>query len=232
MFSAVMSKLWDLLDPFSKGFVAIFISFGIIAILLWLLMDRISKIFSPKAADMNCPVSESTDWLNFILESIMPHFDNQESTAKISKAISRYTSPNRISILSLGNPPVIKEVTTLEMKDGDDIRILVPIQWINGVSLDFFLSKSVCIELDLHYFNGTILLTWPGGNNRKMELRFNETMKLDFDFSIRFLGGIRLSLTAIPIIGAIVKDIVALAISRKQFPIELPRPVESVPQNH
>lgn len=170
-------------------------------------------------------ISESTEWLNFVLYRVLTHFQTEEALAKINEIVSAKISPNNFRLLSLGNTPVISYVATLTMKEADDIRIIIPFIWKVGPSLDVYLKgKIMGIELDLNSFSGKMLLSWPGNSQNKLILQFIEDIELEFDLTLQLFSMIRISVTGIPLIGSIIKGFITMFLLHEKFEIDLPKP--------
>ena len=169
---------------------------------------------------------ESTEWLNFIIYRILTHFQTDESIKKINKIVNSSVAPHHFNLLSLGNAPIVKHVLTLEMKDPDDIKILIPLEWKKGPSLDFILNKNLLrVEFDLKYFCGKMLVSWPGSNPTQLEFRLIDEFIIDFDLAIQYKNKVRFSFMKIPLIGQIVKGIIELIVTRQVFELTLPNPI-------
>ena len=219
---ALLMAQWADWDPFAKGFSAVLVGVLLLVVALWLTIGQISKILSPKPVQTCNPVCETTEWINFVICHTMQLFDNEEAAKSIAQMVTAQISPRELALKELGDPPIVHNVTTLDVKEVDDIRVLVPIEWINGPSVELKMSRLIALEFDLVHFYGVILLTWPGKSDRKIEVKFNERVKLDFDFAIKLFGALEVSLTKIPMFGYVVKQIVALVLSRKRIKLELP----------
>ena len=217
-----MQFAWSSLDPAWKGFVAVSLGLLFLTLFVWLMLGRICLFLSPKPIETSGSVCESSEWMNFIISRLAPHFRGQDSRTRLEKLISSAIAPRSVIIHSLGNPPEINDVTTLELREADDIRFLIPIEWRNGLSLDLILKRRLALEIDIHKFKGQILVNCPGNSDRKIDVRFNRLVTLDFDMSMKLFNRIKISLTETPFLGTIVKRIAALILSRRQFRIDLP----------
>lgn len=212
------------MNPFLLGFC---ISFGVllaILLILRLTLPYAAKIFGPVSIPDKA-ISESTEWLNFVLYRVLTHFQSEEALAKINEIVSAKISPNNFRLLSLGNTPVISYVATLTMKEADDIRIIIPFTWKVGPSLDVFLKNEIVgIELDLNSFSGKMLLSWPGNSQNKLLLQFIEDIELEFELTLQLFTMIRISVTGIPLIGSIIKGFITMFLLHEKFEINLPKP--------
>ena len=217
-----MNYSWNSLDPASKGFVAVSVGLIVLTLLVWLLLGKITAFLSPKPVQSASTVCEPSEWINFIISHVAPHFQNKDSLRDLEKLISSKISPRSMTIHSLGNPPEISDVTTLEPNEADDIRLLIPVDWKDGPSIDVKLSRRLGIEFDLHAFKGSILINWPGSSDRRLDIGFNKVVKFDFDLALKLFNSVKISLTEVPFMGAIVKAVVSLVLSRRQFRIDLP----------
>ncbi|OHS95838.1 hypothetical protein TRFO_38022 [Tritrichomonas foetus] len=210
------------MNSFFIGFLFSFISLLVILVILRLTVPYASKLFGNKPIPYKSFV-ESTEWLNFIIYRVLTHFQTDEAIEQINSIVNANIPPHNFRLISLGNAPVIKHVLTLEMKDIDNINIIIPLEWINGPSLDFVLGENLArIEFDLFKFFGQIFISWPENSPTKFEFRFIGDFIVDFDISFQFKEYFRFSLMKIPLIGQIIKGIIELIVVRQVFEITLP----------
>ena len=212
------------MGPFFSGFAITFVITIFLIIFLRFIISYIPKLLGSKPITYKS-VKESTEWLNFLLDKINQHFQNENSIKEFNSFITSKIHPYQLRLLSLGNSPVISYVATLEMQEADDIRLLIPIDWKNGPSFDLITSsKLIKYEIDLFHFTGQVLVSWPGSSASRLEVRFVGNSCIDFDLSIQLLNFIHFSLTNIPLVGEIVKGIVASYIAKQVFYLYLPKP--------
>ena len=130
------------MNPFCLGFVLTFTFLLLLLIILRLSLPNASKLFAPRPIPYKS-VEESTEWLNFVLYRVMTHFQTEDAIMKISKKVTDKLKPHKFKLLSLGNAPTIEHVGTLQMKEPDDIRILVPVDWDGGPSFDLTIGDEL-----------------------------------------------------------------------------------------
>ncbi|EAY07325.1 hypothetical protein TVAG_139550 [Trichomonas vaginalis G3] len=172
------------------------------------------------------PVTESTDWLNFSIERFMEIVDSPEGLEKLSNAISNAMAPNYFKLNSIGSNPIISHISTLKMKEADDIRIAVPITLDIGPSFDVgFNCKNLILKIDVIKLKTTLLLTWLGNSDTCIELTFVDGFDIDFYLSVKLFHFLTFTLSEIPILGAIIKALGTLFIQRQVIKINLPKPV-------
>lgn len=214
------------MNPFALGFVVAFAILLLILVILRLSLPNASKLFAPRPIPYKS-VEESTEWLNFVLYRVMTHFQTEDAIEKISKKVTDKINPHKFKLLSLGNAPTIEHVGTLQMKEPDDIRILVPVDWQGGPSFDLTIGrgrKKIKVEFDLTKFFGKVLMSWPGDSDSSVEIRFDSEFTLDFEVVVQLGPFIRVPVTQLPLLGEIVKGIVAILASRQVIVIDLPKP--------
>lgn len=207
-------------------FTSFLITFGLVLLVLFiisLIAPYFSRLFGAKSVPYKS-VIESTEWLNYILSHFLMHFQSEDSITKINDLIAMKIHSNQFHVISLGKAPIIDHVATLEMQEADDIRLLIPIEWESGPSLDIFKSKFLKIEFDLLNFSGQILASWPGNSPNLLEIKFVGDTKIDIHTAIQFLNIIRISITDIPLLGKIIKGFISLYIVKQTFHINLPKP--------
>jgi hypothetical protein len=159
---------------------------------------------------------ESTKWLDFIMQQIISRLQQQEILDDFNRSLSN------CHIRSIGSAPSIPYVGTLKMHQPDDVRLLIPIQWINGPSFDFTASRNLTLEVDVSQIQCRIMVSWPGDNPRVIEIRFDREFAIKCDIGIRFSGGLGFSLTQIPLIGRIGTDLIVAAGMRNKIVLTLP----------
>lgn len=211
------------MELFFTCFVITFVIVLVVLFIVSLIAPYFSKLFGTKSVPYKS-VIESTEWLNYILYHTLMHFHNEDSITEINNFIAMKIHSNQFHLISLGKAPVIEHVATLEMQEADDIRLLIPVEWKNGPSLDINKSKFLQIEIDIFYFSGQILASWPGNSPNLLEIKFVGDTKIDIHVAIQFLGLIRISLTDIPLLGKIIKGIISLYVVKQTFHIQLPKP--------
>lgn len=205
-------------------FKCIFI-FLLILLVLRGVIPFIAKVIPPMELTTK-PVTESVDWLNFSIERAMDILDTPEGLEKVSNAVSNMIAPNHFKLHSIGQNPIISHISTLKMKEADDIRIVMPIRCDIGPSFDIGLNrKNLILRLDVIKFNTTMLLTWQGNNDTCVELSFVNNFEIDFYLSLKLFMFFSFSISEIPIIGAIIKSIVTLFLQSQIYKINLPKPL-------
>ena len=214
------------MNPFCLGFVLTFTFLLLLLIILRLSLPNASKLFAPRPIPYKS-VEESTEWLNFVLYRVMTHFQTEDAIMKISKKVTDKIKPHKFKLLSLGNAPTIEHVGTLQMKEPDDIRILVPVDWDGGPSFDLTIgagNMKIRVEFDLKKFFGKVLMSWPGDSDSSLEIRFDSEFTLDFDVVVQFGHAFRIPVTQLPLLGEIVKGVASILVSRQVIVIDLPKP--------
>lgn len=211
------------MNSFYTGFFISFIICFIVLIILRLTIPYASKLFGNQPIPYQSEV-ESTDWLNFILDRFISHFQSKETLDKVSNILNEKIHPMRFKLVSLGNTPVIGSVETLEMKQADDIKILIPMKWKCGPSFDLSVNGCTEIMVDLLNFEGKALIEWLGNSESDVKVRFLENVILDFNLSVKLFNIFNFSLTRIPFLDPIIKGLISLIISKQIFDIPLPNP--------
>lgn len=212
------------MNPFALGFLFSFIIFFILLVLLRLTIPYVSKLFGNKPIPYKS-TKESNEWLNFILYRVLSHFQTDESIDLINKIVNSKVKPHHFCLFTLGSSPIVKSVLSLEMKEVEDIKIIIPIEWIDGPFLEFVVENNLaCIQFYLKKFIGQILVSWPGNSPSQMEFRFIGDLNLDFDLSIQVKNYFRFSLLEIPLLGPTIKGIIELVITRQVFELIFPLP--------
>ena len=215
---------------FLVGFVISFSILLILLIFLRLTIPYISKLFGKRSIPYQI-YEESTDWFNFVVYRIMSHFGTEESINLINEIVNSKIYPHQFRLLSLGKPPIIQSVLTLEKKKTEDIKIIIPLEWINGPSFDFILKKKILrIEFTFTQFRGKVFVSWPENSPQNLKFRFIDDMNLDYNLSIQFKNIIRFSLLQIPLLGPIIKGLLEVIITRQVFEIEFPNPTAEYSQ--
>jgi hypothetical protein len=222
------------MGAFFLGFV-----WGFVILLVLLVFLRLTLPYSRELFG-NAPIpyqsiEESTDWLNFIVYRVLTHFESEETLQRINEIVSAKLNPSQkprgmgFRLISLGNAPTIPKVSTLKMPNPDDIKILIPIDWSRGPSLDLtFGGPHVArIEVDLSKLAGRLLFSWPGGETRTLRIRFDHDFQFDLEIGLVIGKRTRFSLTRIPLLGPVLKGIIVFAISRQVFEIDLPLPADA-----
>ena len=215
------------MNSFLFGFGISFLISLIILLVLKIIIPFFPILFGHKKVPLEYG-TESTEWLNFILNNVLTHFEKRESLQSINDLIARKLYPHQLMILSLGNAPHIEHVATLKMQEPDDIRLLIPIEVFHGPSVEYIASRIFHFQLDLLTFSGKLLAVWAGSSQNVVEIRFVGNVTIDFNLSINFLNIFSIQITDIPLIGSILKAFVSAYIGSKSFSLSLPRPS---PQN-
>lgn len=212
------------MELFLSSFTITFVLVLLVLFLISLIAPYFSKLFGTKSIPYRC-ATESTEWLNYILNHILMHFQTEDSVSKINDLIAMKTQSNQFHLISLGRAPVIEHVATLEMQEADDIRLLIPVEWKIGPSFDLNISKFLQVELDLLNFTSNVLASWPGNSPNLLEIKFIGDTKIEIHIAIQFLSILRISITDIPLIGKIIKGFISLYIVKQTFHIDLPKPI-------
>ena len=216
----VLNKMGELIAVCIKNLCIIF---GVLVV-IWIIAPYISKLFAPRPLPFKS-VTETTDWLNFSIERALEHIDSPETFQKISSFLTNEISPNYFKLHSIGKSPSISHISTLEMKEADDIRIAIPIQLKIGPSFDIgFKNKNVIFEVDIVKLNTELLFTWPGNSDTQVELSFVRKFDLDFYLSLKLFGFLHFSISETPIIGTLFKCAITTYIGKQVFRLKLPRP--------
>jgi hypothetical protein len=209
------------MNPFLLGFLSSFLLLVVIFGLLYLFVYVNSKLFRPRPIAYKSS-TESTDWLNFILFRVMSHFQTKEAITRINALLADKLGEGRLNILTLGNSPTIPQVKTVAMPQADDIKILVPLEWDGGPSLDFNLIRNrLSVEVDLTHFHAVVMFSWPGSGCTTLEIRFDPDFVLDLHIGLKF-GNHRFAITKAPVLGPILTGLATFAISRQVLQIDLP----------
>jgi hypothetical protein len=219
---------------FFLGFVSGFVILLLLLVFLRLTLPYSRELFGQAPIPYHS-IEESTDWLNFIVYRVLTHLESEESLQRISRIVSAKLNPSgkprgvALRLISLGNAPTIPKVSTLKMPNPDDIKILIPIEWTRGPSLDLTFGgpRGGRIEVDLSKPAGRVLFSWPGGDARTLRIRFDHDFQFDLEIALVIRSLARLSLTGIPLLGPVLKGIVVFAISRQVFEIDLPLPTDA-----
>jgi hypothetical protein len=161
---------------------------------------------------------ESTIWLNFILQQVVGRLRHGPILTELNK------SHSTVHIHSVRSAPIIPYVATVKMQHPDDVRLLIPLRWTDGPSVDIALSPSWTIEIDLRRIQCRVIVTWPADNPAIVEVRFDREFALECDFAVRFTKGWGISLSGIPLIGPIATAWSVAFLAQKTFVLPLPRP--------
>ena len=205
------------MHPFFVGFLISFILIFLLLLLLRTTFPYASKLFGSTPIPYKS-FKESTDWLNFIVYRVLTHFQTEKSKERINEFVSRKIKIGQFRLLSLGNTPQIPYVSTLKLKDKNDIKILIPISWENGPSCDLsMINDNIIIEADLLLFKGTLLVSWPSNNEINVELRFIGETQVDFEACVLLLHKWRFSITQLPLFGPIVKGILPFILTKRSI---------------
>lgn len=211
------------MNSFCKGFLISFLICFFILLILRLTIPYASKLFGNQPIPYQSDV-ESTAWLNFIIDRFIFHFQSKETLNAINNVVNEKIHPMRFQLVSFGNTPSIGNVETLEMKQADDIKILIPMHWKKGPSFDMKVNGCTEIMVDLLNFNGKVLIEWLGNSESDVRVRFIENVILDFDLSIRLFDLFEFSLTRVPLLDPIIKGLISVFISKQVVNIPLPKP--------
>ena len=202
-------------------------------IILWFIAPYIAKLFAPKPLPFKSVSTENTDWLNFSVERFLETIDSPKTIDKISNLVSNQLSPNYFKLHSIGQSPTISHISTLEMKEADDIRIVIPVEMKVGPSFDIgFKRKKVILEFDILKLKTELLFTWPGNSETQVEISFVNKFDLDFYLSIKLFGFFHFSISEAPIIGTLFKCGVSTYIGKQVFRMKLPRPSLNESKDH
>jgi hypothetical protein len=201
--------------PFATGFLWGAALAFLLLLILWILVPPISRLFFPSSIT-DRPARESTQWLNFILHRLSFHFSNASSLKKLNESL-----PRNLHLVSLGNSPVITHVDTLEMVRCDEVRLLIPIDWLDGPSLDVAVRPGFHIEIEIRQIVACVLVAWPGS---ELRISVDRGAVIECDITARFGAAARISIGSCPLIGTVVKAIVVAAIVRRPIVIPIPRP--------
>lgn len=219
-----LNSLDQELNTFLFGVSISFILLLILLILLRLTIPYVSKLFGNKPIPYKS-TTESNEWLNFVLYRILCHFRKRESIDLINEIVNAKIKPHHFNLYTLGSTPIVNNVLTLEMKEVEDIKIIIPIEWIDGPFLQIIVDKNLaCIEFYLKKFAGQILVSWPENSPSQMQFRFIGDLNLEFDLSIQIKNLFYFSLLEIPLLGPVIKGIIELIITRQVFELIFPLP--------
>lgn len=203
------------MNAFLLGFL---ITFLILFVTIGILRTTIpygSKLFGTNQIPYKS-FEESTDWLNFILHRVLSHFKTPESIEKINESISEKIKFAKFKLNSIGNTPQIPYVSTLNLKNQLDLKLLIPIIWEGGPSIDItMMNEKIVVEADILKFKGTVLVSWPPNNKIDVELKLVGETDIDFEICIFLWKKYRFSLTKLPVFGPIIKGIVPFILTRK-----------------
>jgi len=217
------------MGPFVFGFlVSIFLLF-LVLVLLRLTIPYASRIFGQNSIPY-LSSRENTDWFNYLSSRIFSHFQNPETIEQISRMVNEKIQPARLFIRSLGQIPRICSASTVQLPNPDTIRILFPLEWKGGPSIDLYLPKfKLLIELDIIMFKGTVNLNCPPTKDIEMEISFQDDIEFDFEMSFIWLSKYKFTLTRTPLIGPILKGILPLILLKNGLKInanfEIPDPL-------
>ena len=137
------------MNSFVLGFSISFIILLVLLVLLRLTIPYVSKLFGNKPIPYKS-TTESTEWLNFVLHRVLSHFQKDESIDLINTIVNSKVKPHYFCLYTLGSSPVVKSVLSLEMKEIEDIKIIIPIEWIDGPFVEFVVDKNLaCVQFYL-----------------------------------------------------------------------------------
>ena len=202
-------------------------------IVLYFIVPYIMKLFAPKPLPFKSLSTENTDWLNLSVERALEHIDSPQTFEKISNLISNQLAPNYFKLHSIGKSPTISHISTLEMKEADDIRVVIPVEMKVGPSFDIgFKRKKIIFEVDILKLKTELLFTWPGNSETQVEISFVNKFDLDFYFSIKLFGLLHFSISEAPILGTLFKCGVSTYIGKQVFKMKLPRSSNNDSKEH
>lgn len=205
------------MHPFLVGFLITFLILFAALLLLRITVPYASKLFGSIPIPYKS-FKESTDWLNFILFRVMTHFQTEESRERINEIVSKNLKIAKFNIRSLGKSPEIPYVATLKVKDENDIKLLIPIVWENGPSVDVsLLDENIVFEADIDVFKGSLLISWPADKEIDIEIRFVGEAIFDFSACVLLMKKFRISISELPLIGPILKGIVPFIITKRSI---------------
>ena len=208
------------MHPFFVGFLITFILLLVAFLFLRITVPYATKLFGSNPIPYKS-FKESTDWLNFILYRVLTHFQTAESIQRINELVTSKIKFAKFNLLSLGRTPQIPSVSTLKMKDQNDIKILIPLSWENGPSFDIsLLHNNIVFESDLVLFKGTLLVSWPPNNEINVELRFVGDIQVDFEVCVLLFNKYRFSITQLPLFGPIIKGILPFILTKRSIIIK------------
>lgn len=214
-------RISRMLAAFIIGFVLSVVLFVVILVLLRMTVPYSSELFGARLIPYDS-VTDSPEWLNFILYRVLTHFDSDEVLNNISELVNTKIGRNKFELLWIGNVPVVGLIETFMTGDPDSVEVLIPIEWHDGCALNFTVAKlRTTFEIDVKHFIGKVMVSWPGES--ALHIQFQDAFDIDFEVIVRVLGR-RVSLTRAPILGAFIKGIVSLIVSRQSFKIDIPKP--------
>jgi len=205
----------------STTYLVTFIVFFIIIIVLRLSLPYIVQVLSPKSLKQSS-YQESTEWLNFVLNQAFYIAESPQYIDKINMGLEEALSSGIIKVVSLGIAPTIKHVSTCQMQEADDVKMVFPIDIAHGPSVDIRGSNWV-IEFDLKSFSSQIHMNWPGNKDSCIELMFCDHFHLDFVLNVRLFSFLNFSITEIPVLGPTIKYFVILFLQRQKFKLPMPK---------
>ena len=197
--------------------------FVLLLILLRITLPHVAFLFYPDEIPYKS-TTESTQWLNFVLTRVVSHFQSPQTLLEISHLIQEKVSflkEAQLSISTIGTSPIIKSVQTLNTKDPGDIKLLIPLTWSRGPSIDVTFSNGISIGLDLINFNGKFLIEWPPDNYNIVYIRSVGQIKVSFDIIISFKQFIQFNLQNIPLIGAIINYLAPAFLAKYEYKLDL-----------
>jgi hypothetical protein len=204
-------------SSFGKWFVGTILLFLAFLVLLRILALLIATFRRPPPFPTKF-TRESTRWLDFILHHVIARLQNDEVREHIN------ASSPQLKIRAAGAAPSIPYVGTLEMERADDVRLLIPIDWVDGPSLDLITPLGPVIEIDVNSVQCRVLISWPGDNPSVIEIRFDREYRIDCDVAVRFTPTLAFSLTGLPLIGRTVTQFAIAILAKQQFVLPIPRP--------
>jgi hypothetical protein len=211
------------MGPFGLGVLLGFVTLLLLLFFLRYVLLHLNKLFGQTRIPF-VALEESTDWLNFIVSRVLTHFQRDDVIDAINRMVTskiNSTAGPQFRLLTLGNPPLVPAVYTFKTDDPSDLRILVPIEWASGPGFEIR-SGAITVEGDVRTLRTRIIVLWPPATPRTLRVHFDHDIALDVGLAIRFGSVVRLSLTGIPLIGAILKAAAGFIITRHVFEVELP----------
>lgn len=203
------------------GFTSILVFLKLIEYITnFILRKSIKK--SPEPANQK----ESVQWLNYITNRVMLYCHEPKIMSKINSKLAE----KNITLVSLGNSPIISSIKTYPMKEADILHFLAAIDYENGPSLDIKISKLFKISVDILQLKSHLYIYWPSKDKNFLEFSFADKIISEIHLSVNLFQILTLNITQIPIVKSIVQDIVMYKLATLTFHLPLPTP-KDVPSN-
>jgi hypothetical protein len=211
------------MNAFLLGLIAGFLGLLVVIFVLRMTVPYSGRLFAPNPIPYRSK-KESTDWLNFTIYRILTHFESERVLTELSHIISSKIHPHSFRLISLGNAPRIPSISTIDTGCPDDIRIIIPIDWNGGPSIDLAIGSRprLRVEVDLIRIQGQLLFSWPGGIEHTLQVRLDHDFTLELEIGLQIGQMFQISITRLPLLGPVLTGIVVFVVTRHVFAIDFP----------